>query len=176
MPGPFPGMDPYLEHPRLWPGVHQGIMTFFCDALNATLPPRYVAALNERVYVTGLDPAIVPDVAVRASSSPSPRNGGAIVTEVGDAPLVIEIAREEVREPFLEIVTTGNDERVVTVIEVLSPANKAAGSVGRRLYLAKQRRILRGDAHLLEIDLLRHSKHTVVALASNSPPMPLTTI
>ena len=161
--GPFPGMDPYLEHHRLWPGVHQGIMTFCASALNASLPPRYVAALNVRVYVTGLDPAIIPDVAVRASSSPSPSNGGAIVAEVGDAPLVIEIAREEVREPFVEIVTAANDERIVAVIEVLSPANKAAGSVGRRLYLAKQRRILRGDAHLLEIDLLRRGKHTVVA-------------
>jgi len=22
MPSPFPGMDPYLEHPALWPDVH----------------------------------------------------------------------------------------------------------------------------------------------------------
>ena len=163
MPGPFPGMDPHLEHPWLWPGVHQGIMTFCASALNATLPTRYVAALNERVYITGLDPAIVPDIAVRLGSTSQPHDGGAIMAEVGDAPLVVEIAREEIRESFVEIVTTGSDERVIAVIEVLSSANKAAGSVGRRLYLAKQRRILRGDAHLLEIDLLRRGKHTVVA-------------
>ncbi|WP_256529506.1 DUF4058 family protein [Limnofasciculus baicalensis] len=23
MPSPFPGMNPYLEHPDLWPGVHR---------------------------------------------------------------------------------------------------------------------------------------------------------
>ena len=28
MPSPFPGMDPYLEHPALWPSVHQGLITF----------------------------------------------------------------------------------------------------------------------------------------------------
>ncbi|MEM9908830.1 MAG: DUF4058 family protein [Cyanobacteria bacterium P01_D01_bin.44] len=22
MPSPFPGMDPYLEHPQTWPNVH----------------------------------------------------------------------------------------------------------------------------------------------------------
>ncbi|MGB3767260.1 MAG: DUF4058 family protein [Phormidesmis sp.] len=22
MASPFPGMDPYLEHPEIWPGVH----------------------------------------------------------------------------------------------------------------------------------------------------------
>ena len=28
MPSPFPGMDPYLEHPVLWPGWHQAFTTF----------------------------------------------------------------------------------------------------------------------------------------------------
>jgi hypothetical protein len=63
----------------------------------------------------------------------------------------------------VEIVTVGDEARVVTVIEVLSPANKAAGGVGRRRYRAKQREVLRSEAHLLEIDLLRRGKHTVVA-------------
>ena len=40
MPSPFPGMDPYLEHPALWPGVHQGLITFMWSALNAMLPAR----------------------------------------------------------------------------------------------------------------------------------------
>ena len=30
---PFPGMDPYLEHPALWPGVHQSLITYLRDAL-----------------------------------------------------------------------------------------------------------------------------------------------
>lgn len=44
MPSPFPGMDPYLEHPARWPGVHQRLMTYIADTLNIALPPHYVAA------------------------------------------------------------------------------------------------------------------------------------
>ena len=48
MPSPFPGMDPYMEHHALWPGVHQGLITFMWSALNTLLPPRYVASIVER--------------------------------------------------------------------------------------------------------------------------------
>jgi hypothetical protein len=27
MPGPFPGMDPYLEDPVYWPDIHQSLIT-----------------------------------------------------------------------------------------------------------------------------------------------------
>jgi hypothetical protein len=45
----------------------------------------------------------------------------------------------------------------VTVIEVLSPSNK---TVHRERYLAKRDRILYGDIHLIELDLLRGGKRT----------------
>jgi hypothetical protein len=51
----------------------------------------------------------------------------------------------------------------VTTLEVLSPSNKTAGGTGRKKYRAKQRGVLAGPVHLLEIDLLRRGKHTVVA-------------
>jgi len=31
MPSPFPGMDPYLEHPDLWPGFHASLLFNNCD-------------------------------------------------------------------------------------------------------------------------------------------------
>ena len=40
------------------------------------------------------------------------------------------------------------------MIELLSPSNKRGGD-DRELYLAKRRELLRGSAHLVEIDLLR---------------------
>lgn len=43
--------------------------------------------------------------------------------------------------------------RLVTAIEILSPTNKRGD--GRDEYLARRQRLLRGTAHLLEIDLLR---------------------
>jgi hypothetical protein len=27
MPSPFPGMDPYLEHPAVFPGLHSRLIT-----------------------------------------------------------------------------------------------------------------------------------------------------
>jgi hypothetical protein len=43
----------------------------------------------------------------------------------------------EMREVFIEILPVGDESRVITVIEGLSPNNKAAGSAGRELYLTK---------------------------------------
>lgn len=44
---------------------------------------------------------------------------------------------------------------LVTAIEILSPANKRAKHEAYEDYLRKRREILRTDAHLVEIDLLR---------------------
>ena len=35
---PFPGMDSYLEHPTLWPGVHNGLIAALQLALRPTAP------------------------------------------------------------------------------------------------------------------------------------------
>jgi hypothetical protein len=44
---------------------------------------------------------------------------------------------------------------VVTVIEILSPANKVAGSRGRDSYQAKRAEVMNSPSHFVEIDLLR---------------------
>ncbi len=64
---------------------------------------------------------------------------------------------------FVEILSVGDDSRVITVVEVLSPSNKAVGSAGRELYLTKQQELFESQTHLIEIDLLRRGEHTVVA-------------
>ena len=172
MPGPFPGMDPYLEDPILWPGVHQRFITYLADALSLTLPTRYVANLNERLYIGQPERAIIPDAMVLERSSPArpPRGnpgavGGvavAVAEEVAaDPPWVLEA--DEVREGYIEILRARQPDRVVAVIELLSPSNKAAGTEGRRAYAAKQRDVLLGAAHLIEIDLLRGGEHSVAA-------------
>src|SRR5437016_1024587 len=63
MPGPFPGMDPYLEDPAVGRGVHLGLINATEEALNAALPPNYVADIGERVYVVRPDRDVYPDVA-----------------------------------------------------------------------------------------------------------------
>ena len=40
MPSPFPGMDPYLESPEIFPDVHDSMITYLREALQASLPAR----------------------------------------------------------------------------------------------------------------------------------------
>lgn len=164
MPGPFPGMDPYLEHPVLWPGVHQGLIGNARAALNAILPPQYVADMGERLYIVQPERSIYPDVLVlehpSAGAPVEQAAGGTAVAVASDPPWVVTIAPAEMREVFIEILAVADQSRVVTVIEVLSPSNKTAGSEGRTLYLTKQQENLESQTHLIELDLLHQGEHT----------------
>ena len=52
----FPGMDPWLEHPDLWPDVHNSLITAIRDELMPKVLPRYVVRVESRTTVlTGLD-------------------------------------------------------------------------------------------------------------------------
>lgn len=154
MPCPFPGMDPYLEHPTLWPGVHNGLIAALQLALAPQLRPRYYIALKERVYVTEpAQRAFVgrPDLAVvghpEAASAlpPAPPASPGLMVRV---PLP-----DEVRETYLEVRETGTDY-VITVLEILSPTSKRPGR-GRRMYEDKRLDVLATRTHLVEIDLIR---------------------
>ena len=39
MPSPFPGMDPWLESPLLWPGVHARLIPLFAEQLAPQVIP-----------------------------------------------------------------------------------------------------------------------------------------
>lgn len=156
MPSPFPGMDPYLERPDRWSGVYTRLIAVIGELLTAQVAPRFFVDSEDNVYILGLDdPArslVCPDLyAVAATGAgPLPRPQGHIaVATVLDVP-----ASTEVHAPYLTIVDT-MDRHVVTVIELLSPINKVAGSTGQHEFLRKRERILDSNTHWLEIDLLR---------------------
>ena len=157
----FPGMDPYLEDPQLWTGVHAAFIVYIRDQLQPKLRPRYIAAIEERVYVEGPDREVVPDVSLRRGRWDFGTKGVALADT--DGAEFVEVAPLEVHETFVAILDRQNRQRVVTVIEVISPTNKYAGP-GRDSYLAKQREVMRSDTHLVEIDLLRTGPH-VLAVA-----------
>lgn len=161
MPSPFPGMDPYLENPALWPGVHQSLITYIRDALQPELRPRYHARIGERLYVVQTFHTLYPDVTVveQPIRETLVLDRPQVTFLAPDAPLRVAVEPTELREPFVEIVHTDSGE-VVTVIEVLSPANKTPGE-GHRLYRRKQREVLAGAASLVEINLLSEGLHTV---------------
>ena len=154
---PFPGMDPWLEHPARWPNVHQSVITYSRDALQRQIGDRYFVSIGERVYVEAPEQSYYPDVSIVEQ----PRAAAGTALEVdADRPVVVILEAVEHREVFLEILDAMSDERVVTVIEVLSPSNKRPGQ-GRDLYRRKQGEVLASTASLVEIDLLRDGECTV---------------
>ena len=93
MPGPFPGMDPYLEHPARWPDLHHALITYTREALNERLPARYRARTGERVYVVAAARGVYPDVAVleRRSTLRIREPDGAGGAAVADPPIVLTL-------------------------------------------------------------------------------------
>ena len=156
MSSPFPGMDPYLERPDRWSGVHARLIAVMGELLTRQVAPRFFVDSEDSVYVLGLDdparPLVRPDLyvaEVAGAGSPSPSRGRIAAPTVLDLPASLEI-----RAPHLNVIDMG-DRQVVTTIEALSPINKVPGSSGQRDFLRKRERILSSRTHWLEIDLLR---------------------
>ena len=53
---PFPGMDPYLEHPALWEDVHTRLIVAIADALGPQVRPHYRVAVERRTYLAVFAP------------------------------------------------------------------------------------------------------------------------
>lgn len=51
MPSPFPGMDPYLEHPTHFPGLQFRMVVGLSEVLQPQLPAPYFADLGRRTWV-----------------------------------------------------------------------------------------------------------------------------
>ena len=156
---PFPGMDPWLEHPTLWPDVHNRLITSMADELAPRLAPRYFVGVESRTTVlTGLDLGLVyrPDVSIHSTGFGAQTRGpGVAVLERPDVkPLQVVVAiDEEIEETFLTIQELPG-RKLVTVVEILSPTNKK-GTDARKEYLKKREDLIRSRVSLVEIDLLR---------------------
>jgi hypothetical protein len=154
-------MDPWLERPSLWSGIHTRLITYIADGLQPLLGRRYAAAVEERVYVSSVGRSLVPDVSVRRQATS--RKGGTPTKSAlleADEAIELEVADEEVREAYIRILDLETKQQVVTVIEVLSPGNKKRGA-GRTSYLSKQREVMHSKANFVEIDLLRSGRHVL---------------
>jgi hypothetical protein len=154
----FPGMDPCLEDPQIWSGVHASFIVYLRDQLQPMLRPRYIASVEERVFVEGPDRQVVPDVWVKKNRPRATQS--AVAFADGDAPVIVKVPHLEIHESFVEILDRKSGQKVVTVIEAVSPTNKFSGP-GRKSYLDKQGEVRASDAHLVEIDLLRFGPHVL---------------
>ncbi|MGB0388801.1 MAG: DUF4058 family protein [Ardenticatenaceae bacterium] len=170
MPLPFPGMDPYLERRTLWTDVHLTLINTIRLALVPALAPRYYVAAEERTYISASGPndssnlVGYPDVAVIGPPQPITSTTNHSPLAVMDYPLTVKTPTStQVRQRYLEIKDT-EDDKVITVIEVLSPKNKR-GREGRGRYDKKRQKVLDSESNLVEIDLLRGGKpHSITPL------------
>jgi hypothetical protein len=158
MPNPFPGMNPYLESPDFWSQVHHLLISSIFESLVPQLLPRYIVDIEKRVYeLSGENSLLVgiPDVTVQRSPiQTNPTSSNIVVAAPPVTALKVRLpVPVEFREAYLEVRDTETRE-VVTVIEVLSPANKRPGK-GREMYERKREKVFGSCSHLVEIDLLR---------------------
>lgn len=156
---PFPGMDPYLEG-DLWQEFHDTLSNQIRAQLLPLLPPRYVALLEKRYVIEdpGIDLVVVPghriiypDVHVVHTVR---ETATLLDTAVEVTPRVRLVSHvpEELPQLSIEIRDIAK-RRLVTVIEILSPANKHGKGLDQ--YLERRNDLLKTATHLLEIDLLR---------------------
>jgi hypothetical protein len=162
-------MDPYLEG-SLWMTVHTQLSAEIARQLAPKLRPRYLALTTERfVYEEPESVAIAtvnvyPDVSVTTAKF----SAGSDESGVATAPLTLQtVIPTPIPHVTVEIRDTAGRE-LVTAIEVLSPTNKRGEGYGE--YMAKRRRILLSQAHLMEIDLLRRGRR--VPMREPLPPVP----
>jgi hypothetical protein len=154
-------MDPYLE--SHWRDIHARLVIYAADVLQGVLPRSLRARVEESVLLetpSGIgDHPLYPDVRVveYQSRRVSESSGGNIALV---EPLLIDVMTELPTETHLEITDRESGNRVVTVIEFLSPANKSPGR-NREQYLNKQEEICSSDTNLVEIDLNRFGLHTL---------------
>lgn len=156
MPGPFPGMDPFLENH--WGDVHTSLTTYARNQLQAHLPPDLRARVEENVTVEADgEPATAykPDVRVVEGSRPiHAEEGGLAVAQVVTAePILVPLEEEPVTARTVLVVDRAGGN-VVTSIEFLSPHNKLTERA-RRQFRSKQELLLAGGVNLVEVDLIR---------------------
>jgi hypothetical protein len=121
-------MDPYLEHPKLWPAFQHQLLACLYQILLPGLVDRYRARVGTRSYVS-------------------------------EMPLFTSIVRDEYTEEFIEI-RSRSDHKLVTLLEVVSPANKTTPA-GRQAYLDRRREAIQQRAGVVEIDLVMQGKPTL---------------
>jgi hypothetical protein len=156
---PFPGMDPYLEVHDLWPDVHNNLINIFREQLTPLIAPKYRAELETQLVIAQAndDPSgAVPDITITGTDyNDVSKDDGNVAVAVAEPQIKLKIP-----EPVPVRVTSIYVRRIegaelVTVIELLSPANKHPGK-NRQKYEQKRFSFLDSYyTHFVEIDLLR---------------------
>ena len=155
---PFPGMDPWLE--RFWGDIHSRFVVYLADQVNERLPRDLQARVEESLTVDTDDyrRTIYPDSHVVEEQFDTSTGNVAIAvaqsTAIATQPMLVSLGSEHRTQRHIEIIDRNSGGRVVTAIELLSPANKCS-ELGRKAYHQKQHEYRSAGVNLMEIDLVR---------------------
>lgn len=163
MRSPFPGMDPYIEQPRLWIDFHNDLASEIRAQLNAQIRPNYFARLTPYTTYEAVEVAQSRVQAIRAdvgvlqrTPRPQPMAGVAVMdVAIDPAPEENSTLLEMALELLSVEIRSAGAETLITAIEILSPVNKLLSHDAYWDYQRKRRELLHSSAHLMEIDLLR---------------------
>jgi hypothetical protein len=157
-------MDPYIESPLMWPDFHANLASEIQAQLNGRIQPGYFARIQVSVVAEEVEMGEVevttekrePDVSVWRGEPVASEGGVAVaVPTIIQAPVQSAVPLEvPLRLRRVEIRKVGTEE-LISVIEILSRANKRREHRDQRKYLRKRQLLFDSDVHLLEIDLLR---------------------
>jgi hypothetical protein len=160
-------MDPYLEG-ELWQEFHDRLAEQISEQLTPRIRPKYVTALAKRFVLTHAIPGMYKPQ--RASALFADRPADLTQSCPGATEPAVELPSplpEEMPLVSVEIRDIA-ERRLVTVIEIFSPASKYSDGV--RAYHRRRTALLRTSVHLLEVDLLRHGER--IELLGEPPSAP----
>lgn len=159
---PFPGMNPYLQ--SRWPDAHTTLIAYIRDAISARLPGDLTVMAEECVSIDAPDQEGDLGASIRADVAVAESVGIRLPEETWpkpDAQTLTLTQPEQVRTSrthrWLEI--RDIEDRVITVIELLSPSNKTPDAAYR--FSKRQDSLLLSGINILEIDLIRGGHRTV---------------
>jgi hypothetical protein len=166
MPSPFPGMDPFIEIDPRWEGFHGWFMRKLAEqalpkaqALDCWIDVErtiYRRLPTGEVMMVGAADDVVGAAYVSPAWQDSTRSGGGVALLEPKAVHEVVLdpdTPDRVKQDYLVVRELGQFQRVLAVVEVLSPANKEGTYVPR--YREKRRRYLESRSHFMEIDFLR---------------------
>ncbi len=165
MPCPFPGMDPYLEMPPFWGDFAPKLLGAISYALLPQVLPRYDVQIEEYLVVTREEirlHRVRPDVTISTGAAWQPAAETAVAVA---EPTMVEMEYPDIEprtQRRLRLIHRPTGQ-VVTVMELLSPINKAPGEDGLEAYLEKRAEFLASRCHLIELDLLRGGERLPMA-------------
>jgi hypothetical protein len=173
-------MDPYLERNPVFHELHTQMLAEAQAQLQPQLRPKYVARLerhlsegsvwdmgSEMISLAGKER----DLTV-AATTPEPELGSTALLPTPTASATQELEADELelrRQRRIVIYVHTQPRRAVASIELLSPSNKAAGTVSQARYLEKRSSALHGGLHWIEIDLLRGGQRPALPVTLPQP-------